>query len=214
PLADNAFTTANSRNESEFYNANYWFDGNGNIEYLNRNSIASTQTDAKMDEFKYKYNKVASATSVSTADAKVNNQLFQVRDNPTYSNNFDNDIDDQLSYPNNYQYDEIGRLVQDQQENIKQINWNVSNKVTSFVKSNTEPDVYFAYGPMGNRIGKFVDSKIAGESDKTTYYMLDAQGNPIAIYKYDAQSAILTLEDFIIYGNKRLGTNTKEIKMN
>jgi len=222
PLTDNGFTSSNSRNESEFYNTNYWFDGNGNIERLQRNSIKSTNLpDEKMDDMGYGYNKVtvpvSTPTATTTTNAKVNNQLFHVKDAIT-TNGYDIDIESGQT-ANNYKYDEIGRLIQDQQENIKQINWNVSNKVTRFEKSTMDDDVFFAYGPMGNRIGKFVKKKTSigvynPSKEVQTYYMLDAQGNPIAIYKYDAQSLTLTLEDFIIYGNKRLGTNTKRLKMN
>ncbi|RFN58801.1 RHS repeat protein [Marixanthomonas ophiurae] len=224
PLNDNAFTTDNARNESEFYNANYWFDGNGNIERLQRNSITSAYlSNEKMDDMTYGYNKVNSpvpktTANVLTANAKVNNQLFEVEDAITTAG-YDIDIESGQT-ANNYTYDEIGRLVQDRQENIKTINWNVSNKVTSFIQTDKDADVVFYYGPLGNRIGKLVKSKDQNTGiydptkDTETYYMLDAQGNPIAIYKYNTNTGKLTLEDFILYGNKRLGTNTQNKTMN
>ncbi|WP_338356623.1 hypothetical protein [Yeosuana marina] len=223
PLADNGFSKDNSRNESKFYNANYWFDGNGNIERLQRNGIKSTDLPSeKMDDMSYGYNTVNVQTPISTAtaltpNAKINNQLFEVQDAIT-TTGYDIDIESGQT-ANNYTYDEIGRLVQDRQENIKTINWNVSNKVTSFEKSTMDDDVFFAYGPMGNRIGKFIKKKLSignydPNAETQTFYMLDAQGNPIAIYTYDASIGKLSLEDFIIYGNKRLGTNTQNKTMN
>src|SRR5690606_24268303 len=124
-----------------------------------------------------------------------------------------------------YKYDTLGRLITDPAEDIDQINWNVSNKVTAIIKTlDTEADqnvnLRFGYGPMGNRTLKIVEKKDASgnllpEKDwKRTWYVLDAQGNPIAVYEYQKDSNgvdHLVLKELTIYGADRLGTKNQNI---
>ncbi len=197
PLARNDF--ANVSNNGD-YNSSYVFDGNGNIEQLYRNGVGASQA---MDKLSYNYN-------YNAVGAKINNQLFHV-DDPV--GKVGNDLDDQNA--GNYVYDNIGRLVTDVSENIS-MNWNVSNKVRSITRPAgiDAADLEFRYGPMGNRIYKTVVEKDAlgnPQPPKSTWYVLDASGNPIAFY--ELENGVLTLKDFVLYGNKRLGTFTQDKTM-
>lgn len=194
-------------NHGEYYNTAYKFGGNGNILELDRNSI---RANVAMDSMDYNYKEVGvqvtdpiSARTITQANARVNNQLFHV-DDPVDDNDYDMDIDNQI--PNNYKYDQIGRLVSDDQEQLT-INWNVTNKVTSVIQTDQNPDVFFGYGPMGYRISKEIIPKPGAtppSSPSTIFYIRDAQGNPIATYKL--QNGDWILQDFVLYGSKRLGT--------
>ena len=82
------------------------------------------------------------------------NQLLYVDDAVTNSSLYDNDIDDQA--PNNYSYDEIGNLVKDVAEEIDQIQWFVNGKIKAILRDqlSSKPNLYFDYGPDGQRVRK------------------------------------------------------------
>src|SRR6218665_3089635 len=63
-----------------------------------------------------------------------------------------------------YEYDAIGKLVKDNNENLS-ITWTPSGKVRSVVKPDTT--IYFRYDAMGNRIAKIVSTPT--KSDTTAY---------------------------------------------
>jgi len=92
-----------------------------------------------------------------------------------------------------YEYDAIGNLVKDNNENLS-IAWTPSGKVRSVVKPDTT--VYFRYDAMGNRIAKIVST--ASKSD-TTAYVRDASGNVMTVY--DNRTAA----EAPIYGSSRIG---------
>ena len=68
--------------------------------------------------------------------------------------------------------------------------------------------VSFDYDAMGNRIAKHVRNNQTGVIEKSTYYVLDAQGNPLTLYTLEAsQSAQLEQAEHHIYGSSRLGVS-------
>ena len=75
-----------------------------------------------------------------------------------------------------YEYDAIGNLVKDNNENLS-IAWMPSGKVRSVVKPDTT--IYFRYDAMGNRVAKIVSTPTKSD---TTAYVRDASGNVMTIY--------------------------------
>lgn len=209
PLGNNEFR--NTSNQLGDFNLETTFDGNGNLMTLKRNG---TDTYLKMDDFGYKFN----TYTTNAGNARKNNQLVHLDENAA-TNNYDLDIEKD----HDYEYDVLGRLVNDPAEDIAQINWNVSNKVTSIIKTidpmnDQNVNLRFGYGPMGNRTLKVVEKKdtqgnLLPEKDwKRTWYVLDAQGNPMAVYEYQKDSngvLQLVLKELTIYGADRLGTKNQ-----
>src|SRR5690606_32288813 len=104
-------------------------DGNGNLMTLNRNG---TDTYLEMDRFNYKFD----AYTTNSGTARKNNRRLHLAENAS-SNSYDLDIE----ADHDYKYDTLGRLITDPAEDIDQINWNVSNKVTAIIKTlDTEAD--------------------------------------------------------------------------
>jgi RHS repeat-associated protein len=143
------------------------------------------------------------------------------------------DLEDQENispypYPNdnNYAYDEQGRLTQDILAGIGPdgISWNLQDKVRSVTRdpllpnNGSTPDLEFRYGATGHRTVKVMKPRSAGVQQpasnwERTYYIHDAQGNPMAIYRrtygpnvgtYNYMD-IIQQEDALLYGSKRLG---------
>ncbi len=199
-LANNTFINATNNGD---YRSTYKYDGNGNISYLKRNGYLSTETDALMDEFTYIYD--------LSSGYKTDNKLYQVQD-AISATNYESDIDNQGA--NNYQYDDLGRLIKDVTEEIETIKWNVSNKVVEIVRTSgsSRPNVKFQYDPLGNRVAK---EAIYTNGDRVvTHYALDAQGNPMATYKENipsGEASSLSLKEFMIYGSSRLGVKTEDV---
>jgi RHS repeat-associated protein len=162
------------------------YDGNGNIQTLNRNCKYKGGTNAagRMDDLVYYYK---SGT----------NQLTHVNDQVSAST-FSNDIDNQTA--DNYVYDEIGNLKRDQSEQITDIQWNVYGKMTRIMRFNANIET-FRYDAAGNRVRKGYAAK-----QKWTYYVRDAQGNVMATYKKDTVGSPIEAESFYIYGSSRLGS--------
>jgi hypothetical protein len=67
---------------------------------------------------------------------------------------------------------------------------------------------------MGNRIAKHVfdDDWML---EKSTYYVLDAQGNQLSMYEHevDQQDVNYTLSERNIYGSSRLGRNSHKVDL-
>src|SRR5690606_31601583 len=68
---------------------------------------------------------------------------------------------------------------------------------------------------MGQRIAKHVYDNQTGLLEKSTYYILDAQGNQMSMYEHNVgdTSATFTLEERNIYGSSRLGTLKESVNM-
>ncbi|MBL3655119.1 RHS repeat domain-containing protein [Fulvivirga sediminis] len=136
-------------------------------------------------------------------DANGNfNQLIRRDEQAAVSDNFQYSYYDQTnrlknvdgSSNQNYEYDNIGNLTNDQSEGLE-ITWNAYGKVQQVTKSDGTV-LTFSYDAGGNRISKTIDKD--GHSIKIIY-SLGAGGNVMAIYRND------TIIEQPIYGVGRLG---------
>ncbi|MBY0426109.1 MAG: RHS repeat-associated core domain-containing protein, partial [Cytophagales bacterium] len=115
------------------------------------------------------------------------------------------DIDDQHS--DNYQYDDIGNLMKDDQEDIATIEWTLYGKVKKVTRTatSTKPDLEFAYDASGNRVAKIVKDKSPSAVPMATYYVRDASGNVMGIYEQSAGEP--SIRENYVYGNRRIGVS-------
>lgn len=238
----------NGTNNALAFHTNYKYDGNGNLEELNRYNDAGVQ----MDELSYGYN-------FATNGRLENNRLASVNDGVStqFTDALGNTIEDivgnrDYTIPGQDFYDEIGNLIHEVAEEwidnqrhfvITDIDWNVSGKIKSIKETiklgaNTKQfkNISFEYDPLGNRINKTVKTNeylttgnynsldIDTYDDyplnrtKTTYYVRDAQGNPMAVYTKDYDEddggtiAKLWLQEQTIYGSDRVGVYSRPKK--
>jgi hypothetical protein len=159
--------SANSWNSSAYittgigYDQQYTYDRNGNILSQLRNGPS---TLLGLDNLTYHY-------------TTGTNQLNYVHDAVSASNYAD-DIDDQAA--NNYGYDPNGNMIRDDQERISSISWSAYGKImaVNHTSGYGKTDLRFYYGPDQNRLIK------ADETHNVfNYYVRDAQGNIMAVYK-------------------------------
>lgn len=119
------------------------FDANGNI----TNQARYNDAGVLIDDLIYGYNKVNGEL--------VQNRLYQVDDYQTNTSAFSGDIDDMpnltsgttINTSNNYGYDQEGRLIRDDQEEIAQIVWRVDGKVKSIIRpsGSSKKNITFEY---------------------------------------------------------------------
>lgn len=130
----------NTGTASTDFQTNYTYDANGNILTLKRNTDATS--NKTMDDLSYIY-------------MTGTNQLMHVNDSVA-DGAYPNDIDNQATF--NYNYDEIGNLIQDNGEEIENIEWNVYGKIRKIERADTsiKPDLEFQYDASGQRILKIV----------------------------------------------------------
>jgi photosystem II stability/assembly factor-like uncharacterized protein len=236
--------TFNQWQNSGTYNGRFFnqftYDANGNILAQLRND----EDGNTFDDMIYQYAKDGNGNTVANRLYHVNDDTTLVHPNPpaTGKNHFDDDIEDMGLFnnnledindgSNNYQYDQIGNLIADKQEEIAKINWTVYGKVESVVRmaSSLKKNLIFNYDANGNRIAKHQYGNMTPNStqvnfdplyptdwEKSTYYSRDAQGNVMAIYEYtvvdSTQQNNYTLTERNIYGSNRLGNNNKPVEM-
>jgi RHS repeat-associated protein len=200
------------------YEETFNYDPNGNIMVVDR-----TGDNAIMDDFSYHYKTASGSTyqwSYSTGNvlpADATNQLDHVDDDPLYDANYTDDVDDQGV--GNYTYDEIGNLIDDNQEQIDNIEWTIYGKIRRITRdaSSPKPDLEFRYDAMGNRICKIVKPKdgsgnlLDQKQWEYSYYNRDASGNVMAVYKRNLVANgsniddKMTLSEQHLYGSSRLG---------
>ncbi|MBL8001160.1 MAG: hypothetical protein JNL05_04280 [Flavobacteriales bacterium] len=131
-----------------------------------------------------------------------------------------NGAGDDLAETHTYTYDAIGQLEQETWNNQgNTISWTPYGKVHAVALSSGR-HLRFAYDAAGHRVMK-ADVSAPGSGitqapvpgDVFTYYVLDAQGNPLATYRrtFDNTTGQLLdetrLEEHLIYGSARLGTH-------
>lgn len=200
------------------YSSTYSFDANGNLETLTRNAH-NGMNSVVMDNFIYEYDDDV-ANGFNNGQ---NNRLLYVNDQAGASAFMDADIDNSMmAYSSlnnyNYDYDEIGQLIQDLDEDIVEIRWKVTNKVEEIHFDSdddgfVERKLHFNYDAMGNRISKQVQGYAPGSAGNAptitytelTYYFLDAQGNSMSIYDFSTKNDILWLTERNMYGSSRVG---------
>src|SRR5690606_3377992 len=133
--------TSRVSNILDDYKERVSYDGNGNILTYLRNG--HEEGGLEMDNLTYEY-------------YAGTNRLRHVKDQVS-DNIFSEDIDDQPD--GNYEYDEIGDLIKDEQAGILSISWNVYGKITNIAKTNVPAQpgaIDYLYDPNGNRVGKTI----------------------------------------------------------
>lgn len=179
------------------YSSSYSFDENGNLETLKRYAAGRS---TPMDDFVYKYEEPINNGN--------NNQLSWVDDLAGASLFGHADIDHSMN-AGNYKYDAIGRLTQDVDEGISNIEWTVTNKVKQITYTDGRV-IYFRYDGMGNRVMKEVYN---GGVHTTTIYVPDAQGNTMGIYNFEDTDNSVYLRERNLYGSSRLGQEQLNMEM-
>jgi RHS repeat-associated protein len=199
------------------YRNDFTYDAAGNISMQFRNG--TTAAGQSMDDLDYYYYTTTGSTYTMTATggAPTNgtNKLAYVDDAGT-AGNYTDDLEDQSA--GNYTYDEIGNLIDDNQEQIDNIVWNVYGKISSITRDNTstKSDLIFIYDAFGQRIGKIVKPRTGTgyhNQDRWTYtyYVRDASGNVMATYTRSYTEVDEDVEDKLklsethLYGASRLG---------
>ncbi|WP_290796213.1 RHS repeat domain-containing protein [Flavihumibacter sp. UBA7668] len=161
------------------------YDPNGNIKSYQRNGDAARLT---MDNLAYHYR-------------PNTNQLHRVYDSavdasvgvyPNYQDLRTGQAD------NYYKYDSIGNLIK---EGTDSIIWNVYGKIERIIQSGN--DIRYTYDAAGNRISK-------STSTDTTFYVRDASGNVLSVYRKPAAGQI-NQEEVHLYGSSRLGMVTRHL---
>lgn len=196
----------------------YSYDKNGNIKKMTRNGYGvgetgSAITGLEMDNFVYNYYN-SNINSSTTPSPTNGNRLANVSDDALMDINYSTDINSGQA-TDNYQYDASGQLIKDIQEEIEKIEWTVTGKVKriTFTPSSTKKDLMFVYDPMDMRVAKIVYNNESHTEYSATYYVHDAQGNPMSTYTTqnfeDGNSGGLKdklyLSERYIYGSSRLG---------
>ncbi len=164
---------------------NITYDANGNIKSLDRNKQTANGSNA-MDQLSYTYK------------TDKPNQLLRV-DDAVGSVSGADDIEDQDG--TNYTYNEIGQLIKNNEENIAYL-YNASGLVTEIKKGN-QPALKFFYNDKGHRVRKEAYNPSNGSLSYTEYYVRDAAGSAMAIYR--KQGSTTNLVENTIYGSSRLG---------
>ena len=159
------------------YNTSYGYDKNGNIQYLYRND----RDAVTIDDLEYHY------------DPIKKNRLDIVKDGGT-AEGLNN------ANPYEYNYDNIGNLIKNEEDGIEDIEWNIYGKVEQVTKTDGT-EISYRYDGTGNRIMKKIT---VGATSTTTTYLRDASGNVMAIYE-EKTDQTLVIKEIPIYGSSRLG---------
>ncbi len=218
-MATNTWQNGSTYND-RYYNA-FSYDANacpsgakrrrGNILTQVRHNEAGT----RVENLSYKYERDANGRL-------LRNRLYHVNETVS-AGAFTDDIDDQgvfsttnINTSNNYGYDEEGRLIRDDQEDIQEIKWTVGSKVKEVIRTNGSPkkNLKFDYDAFGKRIAKHVYTS-ANVWESSTYYSYDATGNVMSIYEKKNDGAGITYHaaERYIYGSSRVGTIKERVEL-
>jgi RHS repeat-associated protein len=195
---------------NSYYNA-FTYDAMGN----NLTQLRHKRDGTKIEDLSYSY---------QTSGGKlVRNRLYHL-DDVVGSGVDATDIDDMgtfdggsnINSANNYSYDEEGRLVKDVQEKISKIVWRVDGKVKEIQRmTGSTKWLKFDYDAMGDRIAKHVFSNNGTTLERSTYYILDAQGNQISTYDHEiiSETTQFNLKENNIYGSSRIGNLNRNVNV-
>ncbi len=216
---DNLNLSTNTWGYTGSYGGKYFnqfkYDANGNIIFQRRHNEAG----ATIDELTYQYKR-------NLSGKLLQNRLYHVND-AVVETDFSDDIDDMdlfeatiatINDINNYKYDQEGRLIYDEQEDIDNIEWRVDGKVLKITRpsGSLKKNIIFEYDAMGHRVGKHVLTS-GDVLEKSTYYILDASGNTMAVYDRVIDEITESVDYYQaekhIYGSSRLGVLNAHIKM-
>ena len=98
------------------------------------------------------------------------------------------------------QYDALGNLTRDNAEGLT-VSWNAMGKVDTIHRNGSLLST-FRYSPTGQR-------QVKTDSSGTTFYIHDATGNVMCVYKLHGDT--LTATERYLYGSKRLGMLEQQI---
>ena len=102
-----------------------------------------------------------------------------------------------------YTYNSIGQMVQQVEgDKTMKIAYNPYGLVKEIRDGSDDLVETFGYDDRGNRITRTVYKE--GEPSNTTYYVYDASGNVLAIYRQPLPGTIITLAEVPIYGGGRV----------
>ncbi|MEM6800513.1 MAG: RHS repeat-associated core domain-containing protein, partial [Bacteroidota bacterium] len=194
------------------YQVELSYDANGNIKTLNRNGLSANAGGQAMDRLEYEYYQRPNPSG--SGPAIRSNRLAYVKDDASLENAYSVDVDDQsvgytpdpleVAGNGNYEYDAIGNMVVDKQEEIANIEWTVSGKIRYIQREvgSSKPDLAFTYDVNDNRSSKTViDDPTKEDGWKTTFYLCDMDGNPMSIYKRSYKDAQTFTTDHPEYAN-------------
>ena len=172
-----------------------------------------------MDNFTYHYKTTNNQLTLINDAVNSSNQIVDyLTDIKDQSKLLDTPYDLANSDSHNYVYDKIGQLIQDKTEGLS-IKWRVDGKVKKILKNplytRVNTIIKFDYDGLGNRIAKKI-TNLQSPDQTATYYVRDAQGNTLAVYKATtAKTGALTgqvkLTELNLYGSSRLGLEQKDL---
>jgi RHS repeat-associated protein len=205
----------NSGTYDNRYLNTFEYDAMGNIIHQNRYTEAGVQ----IEDMSYGYKR-------DTDGNLLRNRLYHINEPVGLTSLDDSDIDDMggtfnpqllnIETAYNYAYDEEGRLIKDSTEKIDLIVWRVDGKVKEIHRpaGSDKKNISFDYDAMGNRIAKHVFDD-DWNLEKTTHYLLDAQGNQMSVYEHEVANSNVTytLKERHIYGSSSLGILMDSILM-
>jgi hypothetical protein len=125
----------------------------------------------------------------------LRNRLYHVNDFVGQVDPNGSDLDDQGAFQmnpnlieteNNCVRDEQGRLISNRIEEIELIVWTASGKAKEIIReiNSAKKNISFDFDAMVNQIAKHVYNNQTGLLEKSTYYILDAQGHQLSIYEH------------------------------
>jgi RHS repeat-associated protein len=178
--------------KTNMYDSRYIYDQNSNLKHLSRRSLyqdGSNPVQSKqIDSLTYTYKSASS------------NQLDHVQDVFPTATPGVNDIANQIL--DRYEYDAQGNLIEDRENGVL-YEWNSHGKIRKVYKPN-EFTIVFDYDAQGNKVRKQVFTGTTASS--TTYYVYDAMGTLMAVYKKDATTNnVVSLSEAPINAPGRIG---------
>ncbi|MGX7668863.1 DUF6443 domain-containing protein [Flavobacterium pedocola] len=133
------------------------YDKNGNITFLKRNGDLDADDFAiEIDNLQYTY------------DADNKNKLVKVLDSSNHPEGFKDDSNGITDTDDDYQYDDFGNMIKDDNKQITAIVYNHLNLPVSIEFSNGN-SIYYLYNAAGQKVQKEVNEY--GQSGKTVNYM-------------------------------------------
>lgn len=195
-----SFNTVPNVNE-DYKVSNISYDANGNLLSLHRNGYTDPTNNLTnvMDAMSYHYLEDDEGT-------RIDNKLRHISD-VNHDNEGLGDISSQQN--NNYQYNEIGQLIYNNEEG-HYYTYDAYGLLIGVYKDEnyTEPVAEYFYDDKGFRSKKVLyDSDNANLQTHATWYIRDASGNLLSLYDQDLtqESAITAQTEVPIYAVSRIG---------
>ncbi len=180
----------------DLFKSLYSYDMDGNLTHMKRFGL---NTNGNLYDYTAKSTYLLDSLTYwyDQANLNGNNKLVNFTDRVNHTNitpAFDNDLKEYIPIYNGqetdpatvprFTYDAIGNLTKDLSNNLNYIAWNLYGKMTEIQMDNNN-SMKFGYDPLSNRFKK-VNSILNGalSKNKNEYYIRDASGNILAIYRH------------------------------